>query len=121
VILADLEDLADEGVVERCGRLRLAAEAFAGLSVGGKVRGQNLDGHLAAKLRVFGTKNLTHSARTNRRKNLILADSRTWGDRHTRCGSSLPDELQRMRREHFAFPEALTAVVLSSERSAIQA
>ena len=70
-MLADFEDLADEGVIEGGGGNRFAREALAGVGVGGQVRREHLDRDFAAKPQIAGPVDLPHAAAAQRGVNLI--------------------------------------------------
>jgi len=59
--VADLEDLADEGMVERGDGERLAAKALARDRVGRERRRQHFDGHVALERRVPREEHLAHA------------------------------------------------------------
>jgi hypothetical protein len=54
-VLANLEDLADVGVIDRRDRHRFATKALARLRVRGRLLRQQLDRDLALEARVQGT------------------------------------------------------------------
>jgi hypothetical protein len=62
LVLADLVDHADAGVVEGGGGAGLALEALAGLGVAGQLVGQQLQGHAPSQTRVFGFVDHAHPA-----------------------------------------------------------
>ena len=62
ICLGHLVDLANKGVVERGGRLRLALEPLARLRIALQRLGQELEGDLALELGVVGEKHLAHAA-----------------------------------------------------------
>jgi hypothetical protein len=64
VVLADLVNGADVGVVQRRRSAGLAAETFESLGIVGGAVGQELEGDKAAQLGVFSFVDHTHSAAT---------------------------------------------------------
>ena len=64
VLLVDLVNGADVGVVESGGRAGLALKAFQGLRVGGHFGRQELERNEASKLDVFCLVDDTHAAAT---------------------------------------------------------
>ena len=62
LVLTEVVDGADVGVVERRGGARLALKALEGLAVLGHLRGQELDRHLAAEIGVLGLIDDPHAA-----------------------------------------------------------
>ncbi len=60
LVLFDRVDRADPGVIQGRRRPRLALEPLQRLGVVLHVRGQELEGHAAAELRVLGLVNDTH-------------------------------------------------------------
>ena len=55
-------DMNDPGVIQRCQRLGLALESVESTRIRSQGFWQDLDGHLAPKLGVFGAIHLTHAA-----------------------------------------------------------
>ena len=70
-------EVRDAGVVERGEDLRLALEAGEALGVVGEGLGQQLEGDLAAELRVGGAVHLAHPARAERREDLVASQATT--------------------------------------------
>ncbi len=65
VVLADVVDGGDVGVVEDAGGLRLLLEAAQAVGVGGEGGRQDLDRDVAAEARVLGAVDLPHAARAD--------------------------------------------------------
>ena len=74
VLLADVEDGHDVGVVQPGRRLRLAAEPRPQLLVGEQVRRQHLDGDAAAQGFVLGLVDHAHPAAADLADEAILAE-----------------------------------------------
>src|SRR6185312_11476956 len=72
VVLADLMQGADVGMVERADGLRFALEALARQRAGGL--GKELDGHVAVQPRVARLEHLAHAARAQRFEQLEGTD-----------------------------------------------
>ena len=64
-------DGGDVRMIERCERAGLALEARQPFMVVGKAFGQHFQRHVAIELCIAGAVHLTHSARANRRDNLV--------------------------------------------------
>ena len=83
-VLANLEDLADVGVIDRRDRHRLATEALARLRVRGRLLRQQLDRDLAPEARVESTIDDAHSSSAERRQDLVRSKSssrrKSWHD-----------------------------------------
>ena len=71
VVLADVEQGADVGVVEGRQQLRLALEAREALGIGDERRGQDLDRDVAIELGVARTIHLAHSACPERAEDFV--------------------------------------------------
>jgi hypothetical protein len=71
VVLADIMDRTDRGMVEGRGRLRLSFEAGKTFGVAGEISWEDFDGHLTVEARIPGTINLTHPAGSDGTHNLI--------------------------------------------------
>ena len=67
----DVVERADVGVVEGGDALRLALEARLELGVGGEVRGEELQGHVAIEAGVPGLVDLAHAAGPELRRDLV--------------------------------------------------
>ena len=65
VLLAEVVDTENVGMVERRDRASFLLEATQAVGVGGKRSGENLDRHVAAKALVTGAIDFAHSASTN--------------------------------------------------------
>ena len=93
--LAGVVDRDDRGVVERCGRLGLAAEAGLERVVGGEVAAKLLDGDGAAEAQVAADAYVGHAAASEQAAELIAlaqADGLVAGFGHD---VSLPDIVGR--------------------------
>ena len=64
IVLANVVNRADVGMIERRGSARLAAETFQKLMILGKLLRQELERHTSAELRVLGLVDHAHAART---------------------------------------------------------
>ena len=73
---------ADVRVRQLRDRLRLTLQTLARLGRRGQPRGQDLDRDLAAEPRVFGAVDLAHSARAERREDLVRAETGAVSQRH---------------------------------------
>ncbi len=62
VVLADVEERADVGVVQRRGDACLALEAFDRLRIARQLRREEFDGNLPAEPRVLGAIDHSHAA-----------------------------------------------------------
>ena len=62
VLLADVVDGADVGMVEGGGGAGFAAEALQGLAVSGDIFGEEFEGYEAVEARVFGLVDHAHAA-----------------------------------------------------------
>jgi hypothetical protein len=93
-VLANLEDLADVGVIDRRNRHRLATEALPRLRVSGRRLRQQLDRDLALEARVQSAIDHAHSSRTERRQDLVRSESSTrrksWHDAVYRARAGAP-------------------------------
>ena len=81
-LVADVEERADVGVVERGDRLGLALEALAALLVLGEGGGEDLDGDAAVEAGVLPPPDLAHSAGADRRRQLVGPEPRSGLDCH---------------------------------------
>ena len=89
--VADLVDLADEGMIERGGGERLAPQPLArdGVRLG---RGrQQLDGDAALEARVLGEKHLAHAAGAERREDAVAAGEQVCEHEGGQCTSDCPE------------------------------
>ena len=85
VIWSDIVNLADIGMIQRRNGLRLAFEALAELSSG------NFDRHVAFQTWISGAVNFPHTARADKRNDLIRAEFVAGRERHRRDLASLID------------------------------
>src|SRR5271166_3687509 len=69
IIWADIVNLADVGMIQRCDGLGFPLETFA------ELRGGKLDRNVAIQSCIPGAINFTHSARADERKDLVRAES----------------------------------------------
>ena len=74
LVLVDLVDRADAGVVERRGGARLALEALERGRVLRHLRGQELQRDVAAELRVLGLVDDAHAAAAELRSDPVVRD-----------------------------------------------
>jgi hypothetical protein len=75
-------DSDDVGVRESRGGARLPFEALQPLRVGGELRGENLDGDVAAEARVARPMDLSHPSGADRRKDLVWAETLSCRESH---------------------------------------
>src|SRR5262245_17363140 len=75
VAVADLENRAYVGMVERRRQARFLDQASPSPRVGNCLGGKHLDGHVAAKARVAGAVNDTHTAFAKQFKNRVGTDT----------------------------------------------
>ncbi len=78
----ELENARDMVVFERCQKRRFALEAQQPLRLGGYIVRQNLDRDLALQKPMSRPVDLSHTARTERRENLVLADGASGSEPH---------------------------------------
>jgi hypothetical protein len=74
LVLADVINSADIGVIECGGSLRLALEPFQGLPVLGEFFGQELQGDGALELGVLGLIDHAHAAATEPLNDAVMRD-----------------------------------------------
>ena len=74
VLLADVVDGADVGMIQRGSRLRFALEAAERLGIAGDFVGQELEGDETAQPRVFGLVDHTHPAAAELPDNAVVRD-----------------------------------------------
>ncbi len=74
VVLADVVDGGDVGVVPDPGSLRLLLEAAQAVGVGGEGGGEDLDGDVAAEAWVLRAVDLSHAARADGGEDLVGAE-----------------------------------------------
>ena len=85
IVLADVVDDRDVGVVEHPRRPGFLLEALQPVRVSREGSRKDLDRDVAAEPRVSGPVYLAHSARTQRRQNLVGAEASTRRQRHSSC------------------------------------
>ena len=80
MLIADVIDRDDVGVVQSASDLRLIDEALDGNCLLLARFGQKLDGHVAVQRRVFGFINRRHAARADKARDGVLAKAltQTW-------------------------------------------
>ena len=86
VVLADLMDGADVGVVQRRSGAGFAAEAFESLGIVGGIVREKLEGDETAEESVFGFVDHTHPAAAEQFQNAIVGDGLA---DHGRLGTGL--------------------------------
>ena len=74
VLLPDLINRADVGVIQRRGRLCFTPEAFQGLMVLGKAFGQEFQGDKSVESRVLGLVDHTHPTAAQLRDDAVMRD-----------------------------------------------
>jgi hypothetical protein len=74
VVLADVEDGADAGMIQRARQPRLALEAFGRARLRQQRRGQEFDRHLATEPGVLGAIHDTHPPATELVENAVVPD-----------------------------------------------
>ena len=74
VVLANLVDGADVGMVQRRCGAGFAAEAFEGLGIVGSIVGQKLESDKAAQLGVFSFVDHTHAAAAEQFEDAVVGD-----------------------------------------------
>jgi len=82
VALADVVDDDDVRVVQAGGQLRFAREAQAPIGVGGKLRGQDLEGDVSIEPGIAGPVDLAHASAAKGGDDLVHADQRPRGKGH---------------------------------------
>ena len=82
VLLADIEEGADVGVVERGDGPGLALETRPELLVRGEVRREDLDGHISIEARVVGSPDLPHASGADLLDNTVVSQRLSWFDAH---------------------------------------
>ena len=70
-VLANFEDLADVGMIDRGHGHRLAAQTLARVRVSRRLGRQQLDGDLTIEPRVVGAIDLAHASRPEGGQNLV--------------------------------------------------
>jgi hypothetical protein len=79
-------DVGDAGVVEGGEDLRLALEAGQPIGIGGEGLGKQLEGDVAAELRVRGPVDVAHPARAEGRPDQVGSEAGLGRKRHSSCG-----------------------------------
>src|SRR6185369_6560858 len=82
VVVADVVERADVGMVQRGDGLGLALEARAQVGAMRELRRKDFDRYAAVEARVTCAIDLAHSARPERRNDLVWTEARSWGDWH---------------------------------------
>jgi hypothetical protein len=85
VLVPDVVERADVGMIQLRDRPRLAVEPFAKLRVGGQRFGQDLDRDDAIEPRIASLIDLAHAARSDGGENLVRAEAGTGGKGQTAC------------------------------------
>ena len=82
VLTSKVEDRQDVRVRERCDRPRLSLEARERVGIRCDSLGKHLDRDIAPELRIARAIDLSHSAHTEERKNLVGAEAGAGGECH---------------------------------------
>src|SRR5450631_1817273 len=82
VLMADVMQGTDVGMVQRRNHPRFAIETVLGLRVVGKMGRQNLDGNGAVKAGVAGTVDFSHSASAKGSEDFVRSELRAGGEGH---------------------------------------
>ena len=85
----DLVNRHDVGMVQRRGRARLLLEPRDPVPIQGQGLRQDLDRHLAAEPRVLRPVDLSHSARTEGRQDLVAAEASAGGECHEKTVTAI--------------------------------
>ena len=85
IVLPDVVEGDDVGMVERGDRAGFLLEAPAAIGVGGELRRQGLQGHLPAEPRVARPVHLAHAARAEKAKDFVRPEHRAGGQVHGFC------------------------------------
>lgn len=88
VLVSDVVEGADVGVVELRERRRLPLEALPPLGAFSEVLSQNLDGDRSLEPSVAGLVDLPHSTSSNESEDLVRAQAVTGAERHRRASPS---------------------------------
>ena len=90
MVLADVVERADVGMIELRNHARLAVEALAKLSICGELGRERLDRDDAVESRVAGFVDLAHAARARGCDDFIRPEASTRVERHERSWRILP-------------------------------
>jgi hypothetical protein len=82
VLLADVMERADVGMIQRGDGAGFAFKAFASLWVGSHVSGQDFDRHCAIQPRVARPIDFAHAARSDRSNYLVRSEPSSDSQRH---------------------------------------
>src|SRR6266478_1902008 len=82
VLLADVMERADVGMIQAGDGFRFALEALFANGIGGKLRGKNLDSDSAFQPRIPRPIHFTHPAGTERASNFVRAKMSAWSEGH---------------------------------------
>jgi hypothetical protein len=74
VVLANVVNGADVGMVQGAGGAGLAAEAFHGLGIASQVFGEEFQGYVATELGIFGLVDYAHSSAAELMEDAIMRD-----------------------------------------------
>ena len=104
VVVADVVDRDDVGVVQESGGAGLLLETAAAVLIGRELTVEDLEGHLAGEAQVLRAVDLAHAATTEERNHLVGADLRSRAEArlaHAAVPLSvvlLPTEVRKTRR-----------------------
>src|SRR5262245_16342688 len=79
---ADIEDLADRGMVDAGRGARLAPQPRAGIALVHVAGADRFDCDLALEARIAGAIDLAHSTGSDEREQLVFAEAFPWATRH---------------------------------------
>src|SRR5208283_4359622 len=82
LVLSDVVDSENVGMVERRDRARFLLKTAQAVGVFGQSLGQNLDGDVAAESGVARAVHFAHPARSERRNNFVRTELRARGQSH---------------------------------------
>lgn len=82
ILMADIMQSANVGMVQSRYGAGFAIETLSGLGIVRQVAGQDFDRHRAVQACVLRSIHLAHAARTDRRKNLVRAETNSGGKGH---------------------------------------
>ncbi len=85
MVVADVEDRENVGMVQRRRRPGFLREALQAVLIGCEGSWQDLDGYGAVEARVVGAIDFAHSTGTDGRQNFIRAETSSSGERHKEC------------------------------------
>src|SRR5579863_93655 len=82
ILLADVVEGADVGMIQAGNRASFALKPLAQLGTAGEMSGRNLNGDDAIEARVAGAIHLAHPARTDGGKDFVRPEASAGGQRH---------------------------------------